>query len=35
MRAVAIKDVKEFEIKNIEEPVADGNNVIIEILKGV
>lgn len=34
MRAVAIKDVKEFEIKNIEEPVADGNNVIIEILKG-
>lgn len=33
MRSVAIKGVKEFEIKEIEEPKADGVNVIIDVKK--
>lgn len=33
MRACAIKDVKQFEIKEIKEPVADGKKVIIDVLK--
>ena len=33
MKAVAIKGVKEFEIKNIDEPVPDGKNVIVEIIR--
>ncbi len=33
MRSVALKGIKEFEIKEIEEPVADGENVIIEVKK--
>lgn len=33
MKAVAIKGVKEFEIKNIDEPVPDGENVIVEIIR--
>jgi len=33
MRSVAIKGVKEFEIKDILEPVADGTNVIINVKK--
>lgn len=33
MRACAIKGVKEFEIKEINEPVIDGNKVIIDVLK--
>lgn len=31
MKSVAIKGVKEFEVKDIKEPVADGNKVIIKI----
>lgn len=33
IKSVAIKTKKEFEIKEIEEPKSDGNNVIIEITK--
>ena len=33
MRSVAIKGVKEFEIKEIDEPVADGENVILDVKK--
>ena len=33
MRAVAIKDVKQLEIKEIDEPVKDGSKVIIEVKK--
>ena len=33
MRSVAIKGVKEFEIKEINEPVVDGVNVIIDVKK--
>lgn len=33
MRSVAIKGVKEFEIKDIPEPIADGKNVIINVKK--
>ena len=33
MKCVAIKGVKEFEIKEINEPVSDGKNVIIEVTK--
>lgn len=33
MKAVAIKDVKQFEIKEIPEPKADGKKVIIEVSK--
>lgn len=33
MKSVAIKGVKEFEIKEIDEPISDGKNVIIEITK--
>lgn len=33
MRACAIKDARLFEIKEIEEPVADGKHVIIDVLK--
>lgn len=33
MKSVAIKGVKEFEIKEINEPIADGKNVIIEVTK--
>lgn len=33
MRACAIKDAREFEIKEIEEPVVDGKHVIIDVLK--
>lgn len=33
MKAVAIKEAKQFEIKEIAEPVSDGKKVIIEVLK--
>ncbi len=33
MKAVAIKDVKQFEIKDIPEPIGDGKKVIINITK--
>ncbi len=33
MRSVAIKGVKEFEIKEIAEPVSDGKKVIIDVKK--
>ena len=33
MKAVAIKDVKQFEIKEIPEPNPDGKKVIIEVSK--
>ena len=33
MKACAIKDVKQFEIKEIEEPRSDGKKVIIDVLK--
>ena len=33
MKAVAIKGVKEIEIKNIDEPVPDGENVIVEVIR--
>lgn len=33
MKSVAIKDVKKFEIKEIEEPVADGSKVLIDVKK--
>ena len=33
MKACAIKGVKQFEIKEIKEPVADGKKVIIDVLK--
>ena len=33
MRAVALKGKREFEVKEIEEPVVDNENVIIKILK--
>lgn len=33
MKCVAIKDVKQFEIKEIEEPVSDGNKVLVDIKK--
>ena len=33
MKAVAIKGVKEFEIKDINEPISDGKKVIIEVKK--
>lgn len=33
MRSVAIKGVKEFEVKDIPEPIADGKNVIINVKK--
>lgn len=33
MKAVAIKDAKQFEIKEIAEPISDGKKVIIEVLK--
>ena len=33
MKACAIKDVKKFEIKDISKPIADGSNVIIDVLK--
>ncbi len=33
MKSVAIKGEKEFEIKEIDEPVKDGNNVLIDVKK--
>lgn len=33
MRSVAIKGIKEFEIKEIPEPISDGTNVIIDVKK--
>lgn len=33
MKSVAIKGIKEFEIKEIEEPKSDGNSVIINVQK--
>ena len=33
MRAVALKGKREFEVKEIEEPVVDNENVIIKVLK--
>ena len=33
MRAVALKEKREFELKEIEEPVIDNENVIIKVLK--
>lgn len=33
MKCVAIKDVKQFEIKNIEEPKANGKDVIMSVKK--
>lgn len=33
MKCVAIKDVKQFEIKDIEEPKSDGKKVIINVTK--
>ena len=33
MKSVSIKGVKEFEIKEIEEPVSDGNKVIVDVIK--
>ena len=33
MKCVAIKDVKKFEIKDILEPVADGESVLIDVKK--
>lgn len=33
MKAVAIKGFKEFEIKDINEPISDGKKVIIEVKK--
>ena len=33
MRAVALKEKRKFEVKAIEEPVVDNENVIIKILK--
>ena len=33
MRACAIKGVKQFEIKEISEPVSDGSKVIIDVIK--
>ena len=33
MRAVALKGKKEFEIKEIEEPVIDNTNVVVKVLK--
>ena len=35
VRACAIKDVKQFEIKEISEPVSDGSKVIIDVIKTV
>ena len=33
MKSVAIKDVKQFEIKEIEEPKSNGNDVIIDVTR--
>ncbi len=33
MKCVKIKDVREFEIGDIEEPQKDGDNVIVDVLK--
>ena len=33
MRAVALKGKREFELKEIDEPVKDGENVVIKVLK--
>ena len=33
MRSVAIKGIKEFEIKDIDEPISDGEKVIIDVKK--
>ena len=33
MKAVAIKGVRQFEIKDIPEPKSDGKKVIIEVSK--
>ena len=33
MRVVALKGKKEFELKNIEEPVIDNENVVVKVLK--
>ena len=33
MKAVAVKGVKEFEIKEIAEPISDGDKVIVDVLK--
>lgn len=33
MKSVALKDVKKFEIKEISEPVADGNKVLLNVTK--
>ena len=33
MRAVALKGKKEFELKEIDEPIVDNTNVIIKVLK--
>ena len=33
MRAVALKGKREFELKEIEEPIIDNENVIIKVLK--
>lgn len=33
MKCVSLKGVKEFEIKEVNEPVADGQNVIIDVKK--
>lgn len=33
MKCMAIKGVKEFELKDIAEPISDGKNVIINVLK--
>ncbi len=33
MKCVSIKGIKEFEIKEIEEPTIDGNDVVVDIIK--
>ena len=32
MKAVAVKGVKEFEIKEIAEPISDGDKVIVDTI---
>ena len=33
MRAVALKGKRKFEVKEIEEPIIDGENVVVKVLK--
>lgn len=33
MKCVAIKDVKQFEVTEINEPIANGKDVIIDVKK--